>query len=320
MMDSMINHFAQPLLLLLLPLPVLFLLWRLWRGVRPPTTLYSDLSITAGLPVSLRQRINSVFPWTRALALCLGIVALARPQYGTVEFDVNSLGLDIALVIDVSGSMQQQDFLPNRLEAAKAAAAQFVSGRQSDRVSVVVFGDQAAVLCPPTLDMGAVTMFINSIRDGIIRNNATAIGDGLGLAVSKLKDSPAKERVVILLTDGENNAGKLDPVQTGQIAAALNVKVHSISVGRVQGGRNNPGFDTSEIREISRVTGGLYFHASNEQALKKIYDEIDALEKVEIEVNETATYNERFMFFWFPALVLLALEFLLRGFWIGRLP
>jgi Ca-activated chloride channel family protein len=322
MTGLMINQFAAPWVLALLPLPLLLLWLQQRRLAVPPTVLYSDLSVARGLPRSLRQTVLAMLPWTRALVLMLGIVALARPQLGTREFSVSSLGIDIAMVLDVSGSMQAQDLLPNRLEAAKAAAVQFVEGRKSDRVSVVVFGETAAVLCPPTLDLGAVQMFLRSIHDGMIRNNATAIGDGLALAVSKLKDSEAKSRVVVLLSDGENNAGRLEPMQAAEIARALGVRVYTISVGRPAGppGSARAGFDTTDLRNIAQVTGGQYFHASNEEALRRVYAEIDQMERTEIETNETASYDERFMVFLLPALMLLGLELALRALFVGRLP
>lgn len=327
--EGFINHFANWWFLLALPLPLMMLAWHLWRHWHRPAVLYSDLSVAAGLPVTLKQRVLGLMPYTRALALCLGIVALARPQYGTVEYSASSLGVDIALSIDVSGSMQETDYRPNRLEAAKQAAIDFVDGRETDRVSVVVFGESAALLCPPTLDMDAAQLFIQAISDGMVGNQATAVGDGLALAVRKLEDSTAKSRVAILLTDGENNSGQIDPLKAGEIAKALGVKVYTIGLGR--GGRgqqlpflgtmmSNAGFNESTLKQIAEITGGQYFRASDEKSLQEIYDQIDRMEKSEIEVEETADYNERFMLFWFPGLALIGLEFLLRAFWLRRLP
>lgn len=323
-----INHFQNPWLLLLLPVPLLLLVWQLSSARRAAAILYSDLTLLAGLPVTLRQRALGLLPWMRCGALCLGVVALARPQFGIVEMRATSLGVDIAIVMDVSGSMQEQDYAPNRLEAAKAAASSFVEGRKTDRVTVVIFGESAAVLCPPTMDMGAAKTFIAAIGDGIIRNQATAVGDGLALGVSKLKDSKAKSRVAILLTDGESNSGKIKPLQAAEIAKALNVRVYSIGVGRSGGRRGLPfvnpgqgaGFDDSDLRAIAERTGGKYFLATDERTLKNIYEEIDRLEKTEIEVQESTDFEERFLWFWYPALVLLGLEFLLRALWLRRIP
>jgi Ca-activated chloride channel family protein len=327
-----INHFAHPWLLLLFPIPVLLLVAGLvWRR-QSPSILFSGLDIARGLPVSFRQRVLQLLPYTRCLVLMLGVVALARPQYGTTTFSSTALGVDIALVLDVSGSMQEQDYPPNRLEAAKAAAISFIKGRTTDRISVVVFGVSAALLCPPTLDMNAAAQFVAAIHDQMINGSATAVGDGLALAVSKLKDSEAKSRVVILLTDGESNSGNISPTQAAEIARALDVRVYTIGMGRAGGGGganllgglnflpSGPGFNEDGLKEIARITGGRYFRSSNNDGLKEIYREIDQLEKTEIEVEETTDYDERFHYFWFPALLLLGLEFLLRAFWLRRLP
>ena len=327
---TFINHFQAPWVLLALPLTIfLFLLHRRTERLQP-TVLFSGLGDLQDLPRSFKQRTLALFPYTRWLALCLGIIALARPQYGTVEFSTSSLGVDIALAIDVSGSMQQDDYAPNRLEAAKAAAVEFVKNRKTDRVSVVVFAESAALLVPPTMDMPAVQQFIRAIQFNMINGQATAVGNGLALATSKLKDSPAKSRVVVLLTDGESNTGKIQPAQAAEIAKALNVKVYTIGLETNYGGMArflnvpmaapNRSFDDSQLRQIAETTGGRYFRASDTESLRNIYQEIDRLEKTELEVNETADYNERFMIFWFPALALLGFEFLLRALWLRRIP
>lgn len=326
-MTDWINHFQHPWVLALLPLPLLLLLWQKWKGGRAPSVVYSGLEVARGIPLSLRQRVMGVLPYSRALVLLLGITALARPQHGTTEYDVNAEGIDIVMCIDVSGSMQMQDFAPNRLEAAKAAAAEFVSNRTRDRVAITLFGANTAILSPPTLDMSASRTFIESIHDGIILNHATAIGDGIGISTQILKDSEAASKVILLLTDGENNSGRLEPLQAADIAKALGIRIYTIGVGRdVRAGggaligRGGGDFDSAVLREIADRTGGRYFSAANEQALNRVYDEIDAMERSEIEVEETATYSERFMYFWFPALALLLGELGLRAFWLRRLP
>lgn len=317
-----INHFQNPWLLLLLPLPFALLFWHLYRSKRQPAVVYSDLSIARDIAPSIRQRVLKMLPFVRTVALCLGIVALARPQYGTVVYNQESLGVDIALSIDVSGSMRQKDYYPNRLEAAKRAAISFVDNRETDRISVIIFGVEAALLCPPTLDMEVVKMFIEAIQDGMINNQATAVGDGLAMALRKLEDSDAASRVVILLTDGESNSGEIQPLQAAEIAEALAVRVYTIGVGSrsMFRGMTAPGFDEGTLQEIADLTGGRYFSATNEKQLEEIYMEIDRLEKSKIEVEESANYDERFMYFWFPGLILLAMEFLMRAFWLRRLP
>lgn len=332
-MPEIIYRFANPWFLLALPIPLMLLLLHLRRNRRAvPAVTYSDLSIARGLPRSPRQTLLAMMPWVRTLALCLGVIALARPQYGTTEFSVSSLGVDIAMVMDVSGSMQDTDFFPNRLEAAKRAAITFVENRKTDRVSVILFATSAAVLCPPTLDMGAVKLFIDSIHDGIIQNNSTAVGDGLALGVKQLSEKEdevdvAQSRVVVLLTDGESNSGKLSPLQAAEIAKSLGVRVYTIGMG---GGTAGPGgtfraprsggYNEESLRQIADMTGGLFFSANNEKKLEQIYREIDQLERSRIETNQTTDYNEQFMLFWFPALALLGLEFLLKALLLGRLP
>lgn len=329
-MEQYINHFQNPWFLLALPLVLLWLVLHVRADRRRPTVTFSGLDVAKDLPVSMRQRVNTVLPYLRALVLMLGIVALARPQFGTLERSVSSLGLDIAMVIDVSGSMQAQDYQPNRMEAAKTAAAEFVSNRETDRLMVVIFGENAAMLVPPTLDTRTVKTFIETINFQMIRHNATAIGDGLGLALRRLKDSPAESQVIVLLTDGDNNAGVLDPLQAAEIAKTMEIPIYVIGVG------NNPmrqirgfgmmappggvGFDESIMESIAEATGGQYFRAGDEAGLRNIYREVDKLVKSEIETSESYDYNERFMLFWFPALALLGLEFFLRAFWLRRLP
>lgn len=326
---TFINHFQAPWVLLALPLTIFFFVLHRRAERQQPTVLFSGLADLQDLPRSFKQRVLGLFPYTRWLALCLGIVALARPQYGTVEYSTSSLGVDIALAIDVSGSMRQDDYAPNRLEAAKSAAIEFVKNRKTDRVSVVVFAESAALLVPPTLDMPAVQQFLRAIQFNMVDGQATAVGDGLALATSKLKDSPAKSRVVVLLTDGESNTGKIQPEQAAEIAKALDVRVYTIGLETnyagmarffnmpTMGGRS---FDDSQLRKIAEVTGGRHFRASDTESLRNIYSEIDRLEKTELEVDEVADFNERFMIFWFPALALLGFEFLLRAIWLRRIP
>jgi Ca-activated chloride channel family protein len=303
------------------------------RRIGRPTLVYSDLAPMQGLRPTWRMRADALLPWMRGLALALGIVALARPQLGTVERNVRTLGVDIVLAIDTSGSMQAMDLEPNRLEAAKAAATDFVSRRRYDRIAVVLFGESAALLCPPTFDHDAVKMFIAAIRDKIIKGGSTAIGSGLALATSKLKDSPAKSRVVVLLTDGVNNSGIISPLQAAEAAKALGVRVYTIGVGgdretlarvRDEFGRitTRPfeGVDSATLTKIAEMTGGRYFQAKDNESLQSVYKEIDRLERTELEVDETADYEERFLLLWGPALLLLGLETLLRALVLRRIP
>lgn len=329
-------RFLHPWVLFLLPVPLIWLAWYYWRGrgLRP-AVVYSDSSVLAAGTRTLRIRLAGFLPLLRALVVILGIVALARPQFGQVERRQSALGIDIALALDISETMDFEDFPPSRLAVAKNVMKEFVSNRLSDRISLVIFGTSAAVLCPPTYDIGAVTNFIDFVGENTFSDEQrrTAIGDGLALAVSRLKDGDAKSKVVILLTDGESNDGRIQPLQAAEAANALGITVYTIGVGSNQVIRRRVEtwmgpqwqevevkLDEETLKQIADITGGKYFRAASPEALSKIYAEIDKLEKSEIEISEYDNYDERFMWFWYPAVGLLALEFLLRGFWLGRAP
>ncbi|MBI5153715.1 VWA domain-containing protein [Candidatus Poribacteria bacterium] len=323
MLDWRLLH---PWFLALLPVPLAWVVWHLRSSSRRrPSVLFSSLEPFRAARPTARTAALRALPYLRLIALILGVVALARPQYGQVERQRAALGVDIALAIDVSGSMQFDDFRPNRLEAAKQVVQTFVEGRDSDRISLVVFATTAAVLCPPTFDRHAVSVFVSSIRDGMLDHDQTAVGMGLALAVDRLKDSEAKSKIAILLTDGENNAGSIAPMQAAEIAKALGVRVYTIGVGTDTNfispvlGRS-PSIDEESLQQIAELTGAKYYRATSATALEEIYKEIDRLEKTDIEVNEYDDYDERFLWFWTPALLLLGVEFLLKSVWLVRLP
>lgn len=310
-------RFLHPWFLVLLPLPLLWLGWTLWRGrASRPAVVYSSLEpLRAAARRTWRTRALVLVPFLRTMALLLGILALARPQFGTVERVRAAEGIDIAMVLDVSLSMQERDFPPNRLEASKRIMRNFIRQRDTDRISIVLFATNAAILTPPTFDRSALEGFIDIIHRGIIADRSTSIGVALAAAVNSLLESEAASRIVILLTDGENNDGNITPLQAADIAAALGIRVYTIAVtGPYEQ------FDEFEVREIARRTGGGYFRATSVEALQEVYNEIDRLERTEIEVTEFTDYEERFLFLWAPALALLALELLLRGVVLGRLP
>lgn len=329
-------RFLHPEFLFLLPLPLLWLIWHRLRAHRTPAVTYSSVAALAAGGKTLRLRALALLPWLRTIALILGIVALARPQYGQVERLRSAHGIDIAIVLDISGSMDFDDFKPTRLEAAKQTAIDFVGMRDNDRITTIIFGTEAHILVPPTFDQRATQEFIGMLAEDTLPREArrTAIGDGLGLAVRKLEEIGAETRVVVLLTDGENNAGRLEPMQAAEIARALGVRVYTIAVGTnetfVRTVRDEFGFtrrqviemtiDEELLEEIADMTGGRFFSALDEAALAEVYREIDALERTEIETSEFDDFDERFLWLWFPALALLGMELLARGFWLGRLP
>lgn len=332
-------RWLDPWWLLALPLPLAWLAWQLWRGHRRRAAIvYSDLAPLAGLAPTWRQRALALVPWMRTAALVLGIVALARPQYGLTERRQSTLGIDIAVALDVSGSMDANDFEPTRLDAAKRVINEFIAARTNDRLCVVIFGTEASVLVPPTFDHAAATRFLEALdAPAMFAENTrnTAIGMGLALAVKQLDRTDAPSKVVILLTDGENTAGLIQPKEAAELAAAKDVRVYTIGVGsnsvatrRVVDrflGRtfNQPvpvTIDEEVLKHIAQRTGGQYFRATDAQALASIYEQIDKLERSEIQTLQYDNFNEQFAWFWVPALALLAFEGLLRGFLARRLP
>lgn len=327
-------RFLHPGFLFLLPLPLIWLAWHLKSRVRRhPSLLMSDLDPWRAGGATLRVRVLKALPWIRTLAMVLGIVALARPQYGQVQRIQSAFGIDIALVLDISESMDLPDIQPDRMTVAKEVLREFVRERTSDRLSVIVFGTNSYPLVPPTFDIGAIEGFIERLdpRRTVPREQRmTAIGLGLARAVEKMKDSEAQSRVAILLTDGENTAGNIDPMQAAEAAKALGVRVYTIGFG-TNGKitvRNAFGFpeeivttiDEDMLGKIAEMTGGKYFRAATGDALRDIYEEIDRLEKTDIETNEYDDFDERFMWLWCPALFLLLGEFLLRTLLLTRLP
>ena len=275
---------------------------------------------------SFRGRLRALLPLFRALAFASLVIALARPQETLKEEEIKAEGIDIALVMDLSSSMLAQDFKPDRLEVSKRVAGEFVDKRTFDRIGLAVFAGEAFTQCPLTTDHRVVKEFLASLKCGILEDG-TAIGMGLATAVNRLKDSEAESKVVILLTDGVNNAGYVKPITAAEIAREFEVKVYTIGVGstgdaltpvsRRSDGRYIFGLARVEIDEglltqIAEMTGGRYFRATSEEGLEQIYAEIDQLEKTEIEVTSIRRYSEEFRRFAFFGLLLLGLEILLR--------
>lgn len=273
-----------------------------------------------------RLRLRPLLPAMRAAALVLLIIALARPQKTLQEEEIKAEGIDIMLAIDLSSSMLAKDFEPDRLEVCKRVASEFVTKRAYDRVGLSVFAGEAFTQTPLTTDHKIVKEFMAGLECGMLEDG-TAIGMGLATAINRLKDSPSASKIVILLTDGVNNVGYVKPLTAAEIAQELGVKVYTIGVGtngdaltpvsRRSDGRYIFGLarveiDEALLQQIAEMTGGKYFRALSEQGLEDIYDEIDALEKTEIDVTVIKRYSERFYWFAGMALLLLCLEILLR--------
>jgi len=266
----------------------------------------------------------------RVLALCLLIIALMRPQQGTEETKIKSEGIDIVLAVDVSSSMLAEDFVlkgerKNRLEVVKDVVKDFIKRRSNDRIGLVVFAGQAYMQCPLTLDYGVLLKFLDKIDIGMIEDG-TAVGDGLATALARLNNIESKSRVIILLTDGVNNAGRVDPPNAAELAKAIGVKVYTIGAGSkgkvpypAQDFFGNKIYqwviidvDEESLRHIADVTKGKYFRASDTENLQKIYSEIDRLEKIKMEVTSYGDYKELFMPFVLFAVALIIIEMILR--------
>jgi Ca-activated chloride channel family protein len=263
----------------------------------------------------------------RVIALVLLITALARPQTVDVSTKTKTTrGIDIVMAIDVSASMLAKDLKPNRLEALKVVAADFIQGRPNDRIGLVEYAGEAYTKTPITSDKSIVLSSLGDIRYNTIIDGGTAIGMGLATAVNRLKDSKAKSKVIILLTDGENNSGQIDPITASDLAVEFGIKTYSIGLGtngmalsplrivdgKFQYGRVQVTIDEDLLKEIAEVTGGQYFRATDNQSLKEIYKEIDKLEKTDVEEFKYYNYEEKFRPLVLLAGLLIMLELLLR--------
>ena len=310
--------------LALLVIPVMAVWYFSQREKRYPNLNMPTLD--AFTESSWRGKWRIALPILRMLTIASLVIAMARPQLTLKEEEITADGVDIVLVMDLSSSMLAQDFDPDRLEVSKKVASDFVDKRQYDRIGLVVFAGEAFTQCPLTTDHRVLKEFLASLECGILQDG-TAIGMGLSTAVNRLKDSEAKSKIVILLTDGDNNAGYIKPMTAAEIAKELEVKVYTIGVGsrgsarapirrRSNGdyifGLSEVKFDEALLEKISEMTGGRYNRATSRESLEKIYAEIDTLEKTKIEVTTIKRYSEEFYIFALIGIILLALEVLLR--------
>ena len=287
---------ANPWLLLslLAILPLVLVYWKRRSALKFPST-----GVVARLPKSGWTRYRHVPFILRCLAFAALAIALARPQAGNSNTQRTAEGLDIVMVLDTSGSMNLRDFTwgrekPTRMAVVKRVISDFIKERTNDRIGMVVFGTEAFTQAPLTLDHEVLNRFIDIITVGMA-GEATAVGDGLAAAVNRLKSVEAKSKVVILLTDGGNNAGRVDPLAAAQAAATMGVKVYTIGVGSAPEGGGDPqaaDVDEPTLREIAKATGGKYFLASNTEMLIKVYDTIDKLEKTKVQVESFANYED----------------------------
>lgn len=323
----------KPLLFLLLIIPILIALY-VWKYRKLyPTIQISSFDFAKKSKTSFKEILVHVLFGLEMVAVALLIVALARPQSSEKNSTTNVEGIDIVMTMDVSGSMLAEDFKPNRLEAAKKVGAKFVDGRPNDRIGLVVFASESYTQCPMTTDHKVLNQLMSEIKTGIIEDG-TAIGDGLSIAISRLKDSDAISKVIILLTDGVNNTGSIDPISAAEIAKMFGLRVYTIGVGTngtapypVQDFFGNKRYQQVEVnidedmlKQIANMTGAQYFRATDNSSLDKIYNEIDKMEKSRIEVYEFERKTEEFFPFAAIALGLLALVFLMRTFVLRIFP
>jgi len=268
----------------------------------------------------------------RCLAITMVVIALARPQASNSWRTESTEGIDIMLTLDISGTMMAEDLKPNRLEASKVVASEFILSRPNDNIGLVVFAGESFTQCPLTTDHAVLINLFNGVNYGLIEDG-TAIGLGLANAVNRIKDSKARSKVIILLTDGSNNRGDIAPITAAEIAQSFGIRVYAIGVGSY-GKVNIPvqtpmglqyqlmdsEFDEKSLQNIATMTGGQYFRATNNNKLRSIYQEIDQMEKTKIDVREYNKKNEEFYIFTIVALLLLVAEVLLRNTVLKRIP
>lgn len=329
-------NFHNPHLLWLLLLLVPLVAYYVWRTLQGGAAIrISTVDALAQAPKTLRRYLRHAPFVLRTAAFALLVVALARPQ-DTERFQHTSTeGIDIILALDVSTSMLARDFKPDRITASKEVAGSFIADRIGDRIGLVAFAGEAYTQSPLTTDQGSLQTLLGRIRSGVIEDG-TAIGNGLATAINRLRESEAKSKVIILLTDGVNNRGEIAPLMAAEIAKAQGIRVYTIGVG-TQGMAPYPAIDIygtpvggtvmlkveideKTLRSIAETTGGRYFRATDKAKLKAIYDEINQLEKSRVEVSEHVVYHELFVAWLLGAAGLLLVEFLLATLLLKRIP
>jgi Ca-activated chloride channel family protein len=325
--------FANPEFLYLLILLIPLIAWYIWKDREANAAIsFSTLKGFAGAGRTAKYWIRHILFAIRLIIVALIIVVIARPQSINKWQDVNTEGIDIIITLDISGSMLAQDFKPDRLEASKAVAMEFISGRPTDRIGLVVYSAESFTQCPLTTDHAVLINLFQDIKSGMIEDG-TAIGMGLANAVARLKDSKAKSKVVILLTDGVNNRGSIAPLTAAEIAKTFNIRVYTIGVG-TQGTAPAPvqtpygvqirqvpvEIDEGILKEIAKTTDGKYFRATNNQKLVEIYKEIDQMEKSRIDVREYSKKEEEYLAYGLGAVILLLFEIIIRKTVLRNIP
>ena len=328
--------FANPnLLSLFVLIPILIFWYFRWNKKRFGTLRYSNLGVVKSVEKFSRKKKYRQLPFIlRLLAISLLIFCFARPQSSHTEEEVITEGVDIVLALDISSSMLAEDFRPNnRLEAAKLVAKNFIQGRKNDRIGMVVFAAKSFTQCPLTLDYGILLNFIDEVESGMIEDG-TAIGMAIANAANRLRDSKAKSKIVILLTDGQNNKGQLDPITAAKVAQAFDIRIYTVGVGKRGTALypvDDPIFgkryvqmpvqiDEKTLKEVAKITKCSYYRATDKESLDKIFQEIDQLEKTKIEIKQFARFKELFSTYLFMALGLIVVEVVLTNTKFRKIP
>lgn len=324
-------HNPEYLFLLLLLIPIVF--WYIWEMHKSEASLQISSHRNLLLfPKSGKIKFRHVPFILRTLAITSIIVALARPQASNSWRTQNTEGIDIMMALDLSGTMLAEDLKPNRLEAAKTVATEFILSRPNDNIGLVVFARESFTQCPLTIDHAVLINLFNGVKYGLI-DDGTAIGLGLANAVNRIKDSKAKSKVIILLTDGSNNCGDIAPITAAEIAKTFGIRIYTIGVGTtgivsipvptpmgVQYQQVQSDFDAKSLQDIANLTGGKYYNATDNSKLRHIYQSIDQLEKTKISVKEYSKKDEQFYVFSILAFLFLTLEILTRNTILRRIP
>jgi Ca-activated chloride channel homolog len=326
-------EFAHPRILLLLLLIIPAVIWYIFKLRSASSIQVSTTKPFDKIRLPFRYIIFHILFGLRLIVMAFLIIALARPQSSNSWENVSTQGIDIVIAIDISSSMLAQDLRPDRLEAAKDVAIEFISGRPYDRIGLILFSSESFTQCPLTTDHAVLTNLFKDVQSGIIEDG-TAIGVGLANAVNRLKDSDAVSKVIILLTDGVNNTGVVDPITAGELAKTFGIRVYTIGLG-TQGSAPYPAkdmfgrthlmqveveIDEEILQQISDITGGKYFRAFDNNKLRQIYTEIDQMEKSKLNVKEFSRKNEEYMPYALAAFIILLLEFVIRRLIIRSLP
>jgi len=318
--------FLYPWVLLLLIVIPLLVAWYIFRRNRlRPALIIPTMPNSVRIMPTFRVRFFHIMFILRCIALGALIIAMARPQTSSDKTNVNIEGIDIILSLDISSSMLSEDFRPNRIEVAKEVALKFIEGRPQDRIGLVVFSGESFTQCPLTIDHRILKELFTEVKSGIIEDG-TALGDGLGTAINRLRGSKSKSKVIILLTDGVNNTGFVDPMAAADMAREFGIRVYTIGVGTrgsapypfqtpfgVQYQQVPVEIDEPLLQQIAVTTGGKYFRAVNKSKLEQIYAEIDKMEKTKIEVMSYAHKTEEAFLFILIALISVGIELLLRN-------